>query len=50
VESTRGFNHFVAKAAVKAQRLYVLTVQIKEKDYAANSDTITSIVDSFIIG
>ena len=49
VESTRGFNHYIAKAAVKAQRLFVLTVQIKEKDYQANTKTISGIIDSFAV-
>ena len=49
VESTRGYNHYVARAAVAAQRLYVLTVQIKEKDYPTQKDAIAAIAHSFLI-
>ena len=49
VESTRGFNHFVAKAAVTGQRLYVLTVQIKEGDYTQYQDLVQGIAQSFTV-
>lgn len=49
VESTRGKNHYVAKATVVDKKLFVLTVQIKEADYEDYKTSIGKVVDSLIV-
>ena len=49
VESTRGKNHYVAKAAVADKKLYVLTVQIKEVDNEEYKSSLDDVVNSLDI-
>ncbi len=49
VESTRGKNHYTAKAAIADHKLYVLTVQIKDADYTQSRDDIDYVLQSLDI-
>lgn len=49
VESTRGEKRYLAKAGVKDQRLYVLTVEVKRPEYDQAKPQIDGILESFMI-
>jgi hypothetical protein len=47
VESTRGLKRYIAKAAVRDQRLYVLTLEVKRDEYDAAKPEVDGILESF---
>lgn len=47
VESSRGFNHYLAKAAVQNNKLFVFTAQIKEQDLKDYESVIRGLVSTF---
>ncbi len=50
VESSRGAKHYLAKATITAQQLYVFTAQSKTDDFEGETETILKrMVDSFTV-
>mmetsp|Transcript_29590 Transcript_29590/g.38255 ORF Transcript_29590/g.38255 Transcript_29590/m.38255 type:complete len:242 (+) Transcript_29590:71-796(+) len=49
VSSSRGENRYIVKLGVKANKLYVFTAQIKQKDYESFSGLIDDSVKSFCL-
>jgi PsbP len=49
VDSSRGRNHYAVKASVIDEKLYVVTAQTKEDDYARLKQTASDLLDSFSV-